>query len=189
MDSRKAVVCLLLSFPIARALPAVSSVVITTYTLSTGIQTVQSVAIGQIASLLGVPSWRFKIAANSLASSRPNKHIREALDNACRMRGKVRELASLVTEMPSDAELRILLELAAHVQGDAYNWLAAKAGVNSSVCTEETMAEVCLQWEALQLSEKANSSLRDLRLTIDELHKKQITSVTIAEIIKGYFSS
>lgn len=45
MDSRKAVVCLLLSFPIARALPAVSSVVITTYTLSTGIQTVQSVAV------------------------------------------------------------------------------------------------------------------------------------------------
>ena len=58
--------------------------------------------------------------------------------------------------------------------------------------SEKILAKVCLQWEALVISEEAEQSLQEYitsaGLTANERLQTQITSVTTSEIIMSYFS-
>ena len=71
--------------------------------------------------------------------------------------------------------------------------LAVEAGTDSSVCsTEERLEHVCLQWEALTTAEEAENGLEEfvdkVGLTIEPSQRRQITSITISEIIMQYFT-
>ena len=58
--------------------------------------------------------------------------------------------------------------------------------------TENTLDNMCLQWEALVTAEEAEQSLQEFLtesgLTAQDQQQKQITSVTTSEIIMSYFS-
>ena len=70
--------------------------------------------------------------------------------------------------------------------------LAVESETDLSVLSDGTLASLCLQWEALLISEEADLSLQQFiaesGLTTQHSHRKQITFVTVSEIIMQYFS-
>ena len=58
--------------------------------------------------------------------------------------------------------------------------------------SEKILGKVCLQWEALVISEEAEQNLQEYitsaGLTTNERQQTQIASVTTSEIIMSYFS-
>ena len=71
--------------------------------------------------------------------------------------------------------------------------LARTAVTDLSVCSAEILHKICFHWEALIISEEAEQGLQDYittaRIAIDEWLSKQITTLSVSEIILNYFSS
>ena len=70
--------------------------------------------------------------------------------------------------------------------------LASSVGNDFSMCSEETLSSVCLQWEALVISEEAEQELLDYMttagFTLDERLSEQMTRLSYSEIVLKYIS-